>query len=366
MIEPVFFEAVFYDGQSSKPIPAQVCIKETLEITIHPDTSRVQTLSWNFADIREASIVGGERTQLTWGTFPYQMLEVFGRDFGFLLRDNKAFSRNTHTTFQRAGIIGVIAGVLILIALVAGVYFWGIPHLMDFTAQHFPRHLEVEIGKKMDASFLAGSEIDSVATADINRFYKHLKPGTDYEIELVVVRSYVKNAMALPGGKIIVLSDIIRDMKSPAELVALMGHEIGHVEKRHTLKMLFRSAGNYIIISAILQDVNGIMAVIIDNAAKINQLSYSRQAETESDAYGFRLLRNNQADPKGMVSLFENLKAENDISNKIPQFLLTHPNLDTRISEVKMQMQKSRWEIVQNDSLDLYFKKLKKDVDKDW
>ena len=51
------------------------------------------------------------------------------------------------------------------------------------------------------------------------------------------------NAVALPGGNIVLFRGLLQEAKSPDEIAGVLGHEIGHVRKRHVVRALMRQAG---------------------------------------------------------------------------------------------------------------------------
>ncbi|WP_446914219.1 M48 family metalloprotease, partial [Klebsiella pneumoniae] len=82
------------------------------------------------------------------------------------------------------------------------------------------------------------------------------------------------NAFAVPGGFIVVHDAILDEMEHHEELAGLLGHEIGHVQLRHSTKAIARSLSYYMLLSLLFGDVSGIAAVIVDNASTLNNLEY--------------------------------------------------------------------------------------------
>ena len=107
----------------------------------------------------------------------------------------------------------------------------------------------------------------------LEQFAAELNLGNTKPIRFTVVKSDEVNAFALPNGQIVVFTAILDDMKSSDELVALLGHEASHINNRHSTKMLCRNLAGYMIVSLLLSDVNGIMAVLADNAHQLHSLS---------------------------------------------------------------------------------------------
>jgi beta-barrel assembly-enhancing protease len=254
----------------------------------------------------------------------------------------------------------ILAALLFIAGLIALGWFYLLPALTGYLADRFPESLEYKMGQQMKQSAINKSEVDSARTRVINDFFRQLDKEPRFPVHITVVNSRVKNAFALPGGEIVVYSALLEAMDSPDELVALLGHELGHVENRHSLKMLFKKLSNYIIISLILGDSEGISAIIAGNAAMLNELSHSRGAEEEADEYGFALMKKNRIALEGMPDLFRKLKDDNGSGQRIPDFLATHPSLDSRISRVSEWIEESPGSPAPPDSLMHYWTKLRR------
>lgn len=146
-------------------------------------------------------------------------------------------------------------------------------------------------------------------------------------------------------------------MESSDELVALLGHEASHVNHRHSIKMLCRNLAGYMVVSLLFSDVNGVMAVLADNAQQLHSLSYSRGFEQEADEQGLKILMDNKINPNGMVNLFEQLEKESKIS--IPKIISSHPLTKERKEYMQKIISETVYEVKQNDKLDSIFEHIK-------
>ena len=115
-----------------------------------------------------------------------------------------------------------------------------------------------------DAGIVDNTEVNR-AIADLRQLLQdHVPVETPYEIEILVVDSRVVNAMALPGGLIILYVPLIRLTEFPEELAAIMAHEIGHVAHRDPLRKLIRQMG----ISAVIGLLGGNSMSMMENTIK--------------------------------------------------------------------------------------------------
>jgi predicted Zn-dependent protease len=123
------------------------------------------------------------------------------------------------------------------------------------------------------------------------------------------------------------------------------------------MKMLCRNLSGYLFVSAILGDVNGIMATIGDNINSLQSLSFSREFEHEADVEGFKIVTKNQVDPDGMSNLFKRLGEE---AGFMPEFLSTHPMTKQRITFFDTMTKGKSFPVKENPKLKTLFKALKK------
>jgi len=153
----------------------------------------------------------------------------------------------------------------------------------------------------------------------------------------VVNANYV-NAYAFPGGSIACTRGIMLSLENEAELAALLGHELGHVNARHTAQQMSKG----ILTQAV---VSGISVVAGTQGAAYGQLaselgmisvgallaSYSRDNEREADALGMEYMFRAGYNPEGMIGLMDMLKG---LSRRKPSIIelmfATHPMSDER------------------------------------
>ena len=144
------------------------------------------------------------------------------------------------------------------------------------------------------------------------------------------------NAFALPGGKVGVNTGIFNAAKNQDQLAAVLGHEIGHVIARHHEERITRQMGA----SSLLQ-VAGALAgdygnLVTQGGSVVAQTGFllpgSRTQESEADVIGQRLMAQAGFNPEQAVNLWQNMIALGGARQ--PQWLSTHPNPQSRISEL--------------------------------
>lgn len=226
------------------------------------------------------------------------------------------------------GLLAVFAGLLVLayFAVVQVVPWVGLKVIS-------PQH-EIALGERFYDGIIDNESIDTVKTELVRQFAEGLELSKTYPVKITVVNSKKVNAFALPGGHIVVYSGIIDAMQTPEEMAALLSHEASHVNKRHSLRNLLRSAASGLLVSVLVGDVGGVSAVLLENANTLRNLSYSRGLEKEADREGMQLLVKNNINPAGMRQLMECLEKEHKDIPELVSFISTHPLTKDRIKEV--------------------------------
>jgi predicted Zn-dependent protease len=142
------------------------------------------------------------------------------------------------------------------------------------------------------------------------------------------------NAFALPGGTVVLLDGLVRGTASDDRLVAVVGHELGHVSRRHSMQAFLKSAGVGAVASLLWGDFSGQAAAI---PAALAMFDYSRDAEREADEDGIRFLRGAGRSALPMVDalcLLQGVERDTELGG-LPKLLSTHPKLAERIEHVR-------------------------------
>lgn len=165
----------------------------------------------------------------------------------------------------------------------------------------------------------------------------------DKRLEILVLDNPTVNAFAAPGGIIGVHSGLILTAKNEAQLASVLAHELAHLSQRHFASQLEEQRKNRpLFLASILGSIllaaadpeAGMAGLQASMAGSIsNRLSFSRQNEREADSIGFQTLQSAGYDPKEMANMFQQLQQQARFSSKPPEFLLTHPITQSRISE---------------------------------
>ncbi len=151
----------------------------------------------------------------------------------------------------------------------------------------------------------------------------------EYPFTFTVLDSPVVNAFALPGGPTFFTRGLLAYANDEAELAGVIGHEIGHVEARHSAEQQARSTalGGLLVLGSIANRRVAQYAGVLGAGAQLMLLSNSREAEREADMLGVRYTARAGFDPLGVSRYMRVLDRLNKQSQSaLPNWLSTHPD----------------------------------------
>ena len=203
---------------------------------------------------------------------------------------------------------------------------------------------EIEMGKQnyapMQQSQGGPYDVNPELSAYVQRVGNRVaaQSGVALPYQFVVLNNSVPNAWALPGGKIAINRGLLTELKSEAELAAVLGHEAVHAAARHTARQISRSQIMQVGVAAtaIVTSDSDYGNLAAGGAALVAQMSlskYGRSAELESDLYGMQYMSKAGYDPQGAVALQETFVrlSEGRRSDWISGLFASHPPSRERV-----------------------------------
>src|SRR5437762_174749 len=166
----------------------------------------------------------------------------------------------------------------------------------------------------------------------------------DLNWQFQVVNSDVVNAFALPGGFVYINRGVLERASNMSEVAGVLGHEIEHVVRRHSVKQMEQAQGANVgvgILCALTGVCNsGIAQAAINVGGTAVFAKFSRTDEVQADEGGFRNVMNAGISPRGMYTLFQKLLAEEQQSGggNASAWFADHPGTSDRIADIQRML----------------------------
>ncbi len=197
--------------------------------------------------------------------------------------------------------------------------------------ENSPRQFSADYGTTRDADLARYVEETGHRLSRVTQ-----RPDMPYRFR-VVNATYI-NAYAFPGGSIAATRGILLTLDNEAELAALFGHELGHVNARHTAQQMSKGAVTQTIIGGLVSVAGSRGKIYGDIASQIGMIgasallaSYSRDNERQADQLALDYMVKAGYGPDGMVGLMDMLNGMNhNTPSAIEMMFATHPMSDER------------------------------------
>lgn len=261
-------------------------------------------------------------------------------------------SRRVYTFFLLVCLAILLLGVL--------AYIYLLPWLASRAVALVPVSTEAAMGEQIAQVYDAQSSPGDSANYYANAFLNELHVSSPYTLKVSVIRSPEINAFAVPGGHIYIYTGLLDRMQDYRQLAALLGHELAHVQGRHSLKSMMRQAASGLVIATVFGDVSGLSPWLVSRADDFRQLDYSRSLESEADAEGVQLMQREHIDVQGMLSLLELLNKEAGEVPGLMKYLSTHPDTQQRIDDVRERITHGTYAADPHPELERLFARLQR------
>jgi predicted Zn-dependent protease len=217
---------------------------------------------------------------------------------------------------------------------------------------------EMQLGEQMAVQLAAGNAEDSEGSKYVTAVGSQLLANVNRKTmryRFHVIESPETNAFALPGGQIYVLRGLLDSLQSEAELAAVLGHEISHVDLRHCIEQF-----QYQL--ALKKVGMGQAGSIAGFAHDLVAIGYKQDQELEADVAGERLTIEAGYDPDAAAAVFKRMQAKfadskaapattpagelvQAVGDVIGSYFRTHPPSEARARQLSAMTAKNRSEL---------------------
>ena len=244
---------------------------------------------------------------------------------------------------QRSWVLAIASIAVVIAAGFAG-YRWGLPWLAQHLAQRVPDAVTIALSDQtlelVDDHLLKPTTLDDARQKALSAAFARLDPEHHATLLFRAGPQIGPNAMALPDGRIVLLDELVALARHDDEILAVLAHELGHVERRHGLRLMIQGTVVGAFIAWWIGDFSPLIAAA---PAAILQSRHSRQLENEADADAARQLARIGIAPARLADMLERIADAH--GERRPQtgeeswrdYLSSHPATRERIAALRCQ-----------------------------
>ena len=256
---------------------------------------------------------------------------------------------NVSSTHPLVELLWLLGGLTLLV----GLFFFIIGATADWAVSKTPLNVETWIGDLALNEFPV--EENHPLEQRLQRLLKSLPADSllhKYKFRVFLVDTEEINAIALPGGNIIVYSGLIKILTSENELAMVLAHELGHFAHRDHLHGLGRGLG-VAVATTLLFGEGSSASSLVSKTLLTFQAQYSQEQETAADQFGLDLLVRCYGHAGGATDFFSRLA--DDAGGELPYLLASHPHPQDRIDALNERIQSKHYVTAKVQPLSLDF-----------
>lgn len=329
---PPAIDGTYFDGLSARPHPVALSFGDQLHIV-----GRDVRLAWNLVDLAAGDTVPPLMRVGPVGSPARVEFTDTGLAEALAARCPDLHRHRPAETGGRWRIVlwSIAAGISVMVLAV-----YGVPAIAVRLAPLVPASIDARLGSAVDGQIvriLGDPPVcdDAPARLVLDRLIVRMTEagGLPVDPSISVRRHAIANALTLPGGRIVVLSDLIAKARTPDEFAGVLAHEFGHVAAHDPTRALLAASGSSFLLSLILGDLTGSTIIIAVGQAAISA-GYSREAETAADSYSVATMRRAGGDATALATILERI-AKDDDHGDVASFLRSHPFTAERAARIR-------------------------------
>ncbi len=201
---------------------------------------------------------------------------------------------------------------------------------------------EIRIGREITGNLLGAAPL--VKDDKLQNYVNHVgrwvalqSDRPDLPWHFGVIESSDLNAFAAPGGYVMITRGLYNTLKTEAELAGVLAHEIGHVVKKHHLKVLQKQqlldVGANVLGEQVAKDSDSVKK-LIGSGAEVCARSLDKDAEFEADRIGVVLAARAGYDPYGLPEVLQEIGHASKDDGRVALLFKTHPHPDDRLAKL--------------------------------
>jgi predicted Zn-dependent protease len=321
-------QVLFYDGQTARPRHVVLALAEDAIEIAEGETVLAR---WPYDEVRRQESASSPILRLSLAdpaslarlelTDPDAQAQVLARCTA-LTKGHHEGRAGTIVAWSLAATASLIASVLFLVPMVA-----------DYAAPLVPVSWERRLGTAVDnrMRLLLGDKTCThpAGGAALDRLVARLAETAPQRVQfdVRVLDLGVKNAVALPGGRIYLYRGLLEEAESADEIAGVLAHEIGHVAHRDNLRALIQTGGTSFLLGLLFGDVAA-RGTLVRLGRMAVDAAYSRPVESAADRFAADTMLALGRSPRAVGVLLERIAPD---GGPIPPVLSSHPLTKERL-----------------------------------
>jgi len=230
-------------------------------------------------------------------------------------------------TILLIGILGILIGIYMALGLA-----------VDLIVPWVPQRIEKNLGGIFLENY--GIGVKTPAAEHLQQLLDSLTkalPENELSFKVHLIEQSQPNAMALPGGHIVVCSGILNDVGSENGLAFVLSHELGHFTHRDHLRGLGRGLILWAF-SAVLTGNNSVITNFLAQSLVNVEMKFSQRQETMADLFALDLLYQRYGHVGGAEEFMENVCIK-EKRGRLSYYFASHPHPRNRIKVMEEYIQ---------------------------
>ncbi len=284
---------------------------------------------------RSLFLPGGAKCEIEEGPFATRLSEAAGRG---------GFSRWVHG-WEKSLRLTLVALVL-TVAAVWGFIRFGIPYLAERAAFAIPPAGERRLGQEtldvLDKIVFRPTALPEKRREELLAVFAAAAADLDarrsYRLLFRTAPKMGANALALPGGTVVLTDELVKLAEDDGEIAAVLAHEIAHEKNRHALRQALQNSAAGLLIATLTGDILSTTSLAAALPTMLVNTSFSRRMEMEADAVAAGYLRRRGIPLERFAAILARLQTahdrrtdSSDADSPLADYFSTHPATRERI-----------------------------------
>jgi len=241
--------------------------------------------------------------------------------------------------------------LLMTCAVVWAFIRFGIPVLAERMAYAIPPSAEIRMGEEafefLDRAFFTETGLPDWRQTEVNELFTGILAGMEedqraYRLMFRESAALGANALALPGGTVIVTDGFMELVDQDEELIAVLAHEIGHIRKRHALRKIIQDSTAGLLIATLTGDIVSSSSIAAALPTMLVDAKFSRDMEREADDVAAVYLQQQGIALEHFATILLALQdsvgggqPQKEKGSSALQYLSTHPATQERVERLR-------------------------------